>query len=202
MGKYFRVRRAPNVPVELADNLVVTTAVKKQLKSKAMSEIPETVAVKLGGLIEDFVFPMFWLPGIIIIWKSDEFSLTLGIVIFFLYFVFPYTIYKIMSHILAVPRAERIEKIDKKILDLAWERKKRIEERDQFYSSPEWVIIRGQIIEKEGNICALCGVKIRKKADITVDHIKPRSANLDLALDKNNLRVLCRRCNSQKGNRE
>ena len=46
------------------------------------------------------------------------------------------------------------------------------------------------------------GIAFRKDSDITVDHIKPRSKYPELALEIENLRVLCRSCNSKKGGKE
>ena len=111
------------------------------------------------------------------------------------------TIY-VVDLILAKPRKERAERIKVKIVELAEERKRKIEESEQFYSSPEWNIIRKQVIKKEGRVCAECGHPIRKYSDITVDHIKPRSKYPELSLKTENLRVLCRSCNSRKGDQE
>ncbi len=63
-------------------------------------------------------------------------------------------------------------------------------------------MIRKQVIKQKGRVCAECGRRIRKDGDITVDHIKPRSKYPDLSLEIENLRVLCRPCNSKKGSRE
>jgi len=104
--------------------------------------------------------------------------------------------------ILAKPRQERAERIKLKIVGLAEERKRKIEEAEQFYSSPEWDMLRKQVIKQKGKVCAECGRRITQNSDITVDHIKPRSRYPELALKLENLRVLCRPCNSKKGSRE
>ncbi|MFC2019101.1 HNH endonuclease [Chloroflexota bacterium] len=87
----------------------------------------------------------------------------------------------------------------RRVIELAEERKKRLDETRQFYSSPEWQLIRKQIIKEKGRVCSDCKIYIRSNIDITVDHIRPRSKYPDFSLDKNNLQVLCRSCNSSKG---
>ena len=101
--------------------------------------------------------------------------------------------------IAANPKRERSDNIRARIVELAEERKDRIDEARQFYSSPEWLKIRKQVIEEEGRICARCGNEIKNDEDVTVDHKKPRSKYPSLALKRDNLRVLCRVCNSRKG---
>ena len=49
--------------------------------------------------------------------------------------------------------------------------------------------------------CMRCGVTPRKRSDVNVDHIKPRKTHPHLALDFDNLQVLCRWCNKRKGNK-
>lgn len=77
-------------------------------------------------------------------------------------------------------------------------RKERLE-RD-FYNSREWIRLRYQALEKYGNTCLACGRGPRAGVIIHVDHIKPRSRYPDLALDINNLQVLCEACNVGKSN--
>ena len=97
--------------------------------------------------------------------------------------------------LLSIPRARRVRA---KLLELAADRQKRIEEAQAFYSSPEWRSTRDKVIRDQGRVCAECGRQIRRKTDVTVDHILPRSKRPDLALESRNLRVLCRSCNSAK----
>ncbi|MFQ6028109.1 MAG: HNH endonuclease [Dehalococcoidia bacterium] len=63
-------------------------------------------------------------------------------------------------------------------------------------------MLRERVIREEGSKCAKCRRWIRDKIDITVDHILPRSRYPELALQGDNLCVLCRSCNSRKGNRD
>src|SRR5690606_15930335 len=49
------------------------------------------------------------------------------------------------------------------------------------------------------DLCMLCQAT---GIELHVDHIKPRSTHPDLALDENNLQVLCKPCNLGKRNRD
>lgn len=69
-------------------------------------------------------------------------------------------------------------------------------EREEFYASKEWRILRMQVILKYGRVCMCCGADKKK---IHVDHIKPRSKYPALELDFNNLQILCEDCNMGKG---
>jgi hypothetical protein len=66
-----------------------------------------------------------------------------------------------------------------------------------FYLSYEWIILRKSVLKKYGYRCLKCG----EARHICVDHIKPRSKYPELSLDLDNLQVLCRSCNSSKGDR-
>jgi 5-methylcytosine-specific restriction endonuclease McrA len=69
-----------------------------------------------------------------------------------------------------------------------------------FYDSDAWLKIRYRVLGKYGAQCMLCGTGWTPENPIQVDHIKPRSKYPDLALDFDNLQVLCRECNMGKGN--
>jgi len=94
---------------------------------------------------------------------------------------------------------KRNQQIESQVLGLARIRQAELEEQKQFYNSAEWRSLRQQVIKEQPKICAACGEKITKKSDLTIDHIKPRSKFPELALEKSNLQVLCRSCNSVKG---
>lgn len=68
----------------------------------------------------------------------------------------------------------------------------------RFYESPEWYRIRYQAIQINGGSCQACGAGRNEGAIIQVDHIKPRIKFPELALDINNLQVLCKECNLGK----
>jgi 5-methylcytosine-specific restriction endonuclease McrA len=70
----------------------------------------------------------------------------------------------------------------------------------EFLESYEWRTVRMQAIKKYGPVCQCCGASPASGAVIHVDHIKPRKLFPQLALDVNNLQVLCHECNHGKGN--
>ena len=55
--------------------------------------------------------------------------------------------------------------------------------------------LRNQVFDRDGGECQECGTT----EDLTIDHIIPRTKNGPTELD--NLQLLCRTCNSRKGNR-
>jgi 5-methylcytosine-specific restriction endonuclease McrA len=71
---------------------------------------------------------------------------------------------------------------------------------DKFLSSFEWKVIRKQALNKYKSMCMCCGASPSTGAVLNVDHIKPRKFFPELALDINNLQVLCGDCNAGKGN--
>ena len=68
-----------------------------------------------------------------------------------------------------------------------------------FYQTWAWKSVRYQALKKYGAKCMLCGATPADGAKICVDHIKPRSQYPELALDINNLQILCDECNVGKG---
>jgi len=194
-----------NIIADVAEteDLVVTKAVEQRLKKDAESLIPSIpkstyeelafwVEITYGVLF--VIFSWFFLSDKInaILWLA---LIGIGILL-----------YLVINVTLAKPRRERKRQIVEregqvtlKVRELAEERQRNIEERQQFYSSPEWIKLREQVIEEEGRICAECGKKINQSFDLTVDHKYPRKKYPELALSRDNLRVLCRKCNSKKG---
>lgn len=70
-----------------------------------------------------------------------------------------------------------------------------------FTNSQEWKEIRGRVLDKYGRKCMKCGFVPGRGQCINVDHIKPRAYYPELALEFNNLQVLCPACNREKGNK-
>lgn len=68
---------------------------------------------------------------------------------------------------------------------------------DKFFKSQEWRTARFFTLKKYDRKCALC---FRTNVPLHVDHIKPRSKFPELALNPNNLQVLCEECNLGKLN--
>jgi 5-methylcytosine-specific restriction endonuclease McrA len=71
---------------------------------------------------------------------------------------------------------------------------------DAFLMTYEWRKVRMEALKKYGSRCQCCGATPAHGAVMNVDHIKPRKLFPHLALDLNNLQVLCHDCNHGKGN--
>jgi hypothetical protein len=71
---------------------------------------------------------------------------------------------------------------------------------DRFLRTYEWKQIRLMALKKYGAKCMCCGATPESGAIMNVDHIKPRKLFPSLALDIDNLQVLCHECNHGKGN--
>ena len=202
-------RAAQNTPVPIAENLVVTTVVEKRLRKKAEGNTPKSQVEIIGERLDRWGVLFFWASGYFVaraisdaVFPLEEFTTLFWLVILAWCFGLPYLMTVIIDRVLAEPRRDREERIKSGILELAEERKKRIEEEQLFYSSPEWAKLRDIVINEEGRVCAQCHRHIKNDSDVTVDHIRPRSKYPDLALKRENLRVLCRKCNSAKKDRE
>jgi 5-methylcytosine-specific restriction endonuclease McrA len=57
-----------------------------------------------------------------------------------------------------------------------------------------------QALKKYGAKCMCCGATPATGSIMNVDHIKPRKIFPELALDIDNLQILCHECNHGKGN--
>ena len=81
-----------------------------------------------------------------------------------------------------------------------WKRPKKNKERKihKFYQSREWKELRYQAFVKYGNRCLCCGGTPQDGIMLQVDHVKPRHKYPELALDINNLQILCASCNRGK----
>jgi 5-methylcytosine-specific restriction endonuclease McrA len=73
--------------------------------------------------------------------------------------------------------------------------KRQKKKADPFYSSPEWLAIRAQVLRRDNYQCQLKGSRCLGKASC-VDHWVPRSKGGSNALS--NLRASCLPCNTQK----
>jgi len=70
-----------------------------------------------------------------------------------------------------------------------------------FLQSKEWKDLRRLVVKTYGRMCMKCGTTPKNPKMTHVDHIKPRKTHPELALDFDNLQVLCCRCNKAKGNK-
>jgi len=69
-----------------------------------------------------------------------------------------------------------------------------------FLFSYEWRTVRMVALKRDGAKCCCCGASPKTGAVMHVDHIKPRKKFPLLALDPDNLQVLCEACNHGKSN--
>lgn len=70
----------------------------------------------------------------------------------------------------------------------------------EFLSSFAWRQLRFEAFQRYGRRCQCCGASPETGAVLNVDHVKPRRKFPKLALDINNLQVLCDACNHGKCN--
>lgn len=195
--------RQPNPPIQLSPEILVTRNVEKRLTKIAAATVPPSTAEKVGEWAVRTELLLFWVSGPFVQymlfdeWTGVRWFFILGWMMFV-----PFGIALAIDKATEKPRRERREQVRSKVLALAEERQRQIEDRRMFYASPEWKLLRDQIIREQGRVCSHCGMQIKKDEDITIDHKHPRSKHPELALRPDNLRVLCRRCNSQKGARD
>lgn len=71
---------------------------------------------------------------------------------------------------------------------------------DAFLASYEWRALRMRALKLYGTQCQCCGASPTTGAVLNVDHIKPRKLFPELALNIDNLQILCHECNHGKGN--
>jgi 5-methylcytosine-specific restriction endonuclease McrA len=65
-----------------------------------------------------------------------------------------------------------------------------------FFDSIAWKNLKYRVYKKYPRMCMCC---LGKDKELHVDHIKPRSRYPNLALEFDNLQILCRDCNMSKG---
>lgn len=88
-------------------------------------------------------------------------------------------------------------------LDLVFSEPPRVpiwQSEKDFYKTTEWLRVRYDAIQRNDGKCDCCKRKPTPCNPLHVDHIKPRSRFPWLALDPDNLQVLCKECNFGKGN--
>lgn len=78
--------------------------------------------------------------------------------------------------------------------------KLRLQGKD-FLKTIAWKQLRRAVVSTYGRKCMKCKTTPKNPASTHVDHIKPRKTHPELALEFDNLQVLCCRCNKVKGNK-
>ena len=197
--------KPPNENIEVAEGVVITRNVRERLKKQARCDIPcipRTRKMILLGWSAGFCMITFLITAFVpaFTMKSyPKYGLSLLIcsaVVYVVWHICEHTEdneYK--KHIL--PKVNAL--LNARLEELARERKRQIDQANAFYASSEWRLIRQQVIQEQGRVCKECRCRITTDNDLTVDHIKPRSKFPELDLEKSNLQVLCRKCNSAKG---
>ncbi len=71
---------------------------------------------------------------------------------------------------------------------------------NEFLKSYKWRELRQKVLDKYDGRCMCCGATASDDIYLCVDHIKPRKTHPELALDINNLQILCNACNHGKAN--
>jgi 5-methylcytosine-specific restriction endonuclease McrA len=100
-------------------------------------------------------------------------------------------------------KAEKVKALDKKLRGQSeWSPRRFSTDPtgEAFLASYEWRRVRMMALKKHGATCQCCGASPKTGAVMNVDHIKPRRLFPQLALDVDNLQVLCHECNHGKGN--
>jgi 5-methylcytosine-specific restriction protein A len=186
-----RKLKPPNDNVEITDGIVITRNVQKRLLKQSQSDTPWVKHYELmdwSGTIAVVIVAVLAICSAI----TSNLAFLVGIpIVIIIGILIEVTKNKKLN--------ERADTVNIHLEELARERKAKIEEAKIFYSSAEWRLIREKVIKKQGKVCQECRQTIRNVFDITVDHIRPRSIYPEDALNLDNLRVLCRSCNSKKG---
>jgi len=176
--------------IELSDGISVTPTVAKRLRRRAERELGCTPAYCFARLIPiTIAIVSFYLMNRVKVGPDDGWVLgpiLLGVLL-------------LASFSFLMLQSVREREVGAKAIELAKLRHHNIEEQRRFYSSPEWKCLRAEVLREGDHICSSCGCEIVRSRDLTVDHIRPRSKFPELALDKSNLQIMCRSCNSAKG---
>lgn len=197
--------KPPNENIEVAEGVVITRNVREHLKEQARCDIPCIPRTRKMILLK-------WSAGLcmltflitaLVSWFTMKSYPKYGLVLLICSAV-AYVMWHICEHIEDNEYTKHIlpkvnTHLNARLEELARERQRKIDETNTFYASSEWRLVREQVIQDQGRVCQECGSRIITDYDLTVDHIKPRSKFPEFALDKSNLQVLCRRCNSAKG---
>ena len=192
-----RKKMRTNENINITDDIIVTENVKKRLHKKANTAIPFSKKFKIFDKLFYIGGPISVALSIYALTSEASYSWI---------FLIAGAILMIISihgfdHITTQEAINRNAVVDNELIELAKIRKKQIEEAKRFYASPEWQHLRQKIINSHKNICKNCGKTITEKNDITIDHILPRSKFPENELEMSNMQILCRSCNSSKGNK-
>ena len=77
---------------------------------------------------------------------------------------------------------------------------KKPKKKTSFYKTRAWLDLRYKVFLHYEATCMCCGASRESGDQMHVDHILPRSLFPELALDFDNMQVLCQGCNMAKSN--
>ena len=78
---------------------------------------------------------------------------------------------------------------------------KKYTKKSHNYYDPEYRKLRLKVFLRDGEVCGKCKAIPAHGKSLTIDHIKPVSKYPELAMDIDNLQVLCWECNQSKSNK-
>lgn len=191
-----KAHKPKNENIRITDKLIVTRNVRDSLLKQSHADIPFSLIYKAAEKALYFGIILLIIP-IFLSFLGVKIQLYLWLV----FSISSLLIFLIGEYFENIELKKRMPLVNKRLEQLANERQKQIGEAKRFYGSPEWRLLRKKIMKAHKNVCKSCGKIISEKNDITIDHILPRSKFPESALGISNLQVLCRPCNSSKGNK-
>jgi len=183
--------------VEVVEGVVVTRNVYQRLEIEAWSAIRNSGRLNWANWCESVALFVSLIAIFTLIFTAHFYPQYASLLIACA--VIGYLAARVAGRVVRNEEVKRRPEVQVRLEELARKRQKEINAVRRFYASPEWRILREQVIAEQGQRCRQCGRHIADNFDLTIDHIKPRSKFPELALDKSNLQVLCRQCNSSKG---
>lgn len=190
------------------ESVTATERVVKRLRRQAEHEVPRTPRDHLAALTPFTIVATFWAVGFLYgfpslrLLRDQSLHWTLEGA-YFMFWMWWYTLIPVLiglwvQSVLSRPRSK---KVARRLYEIAVQRAKALSDAMAFYASAEWNVLRKLVLAEASRECEACSKLIRRKSDLTVDHILPRGKYPHLALERSNMRVLCRSCNSRKGDR-
>lgn len=74
-----------------------------------------------------------------------------------------------------------------------------IEKKKKFYNSPEWRVLRLEILKRDQNICQKCGKLIFKSPNVHhIKYLTPQNIDdINVSLNPENLMTVCEDCHNK-----
>jgi hypothetical protein len=190
----------PDPTLDSKESIAITARVETRLRREAEHEVPKTPRDHVAALTPYTAMAVFWAAGLLFGYPSLVHPRHDG---YFLILMWWGTIIAglVGLWVQSVLNRPRSKKVAVRLYEVAVKRAEAISDTRAFYASAEWNIVRKVVLAEASGECQVCGKFIPRKVDLTVDHILPRSKYPHLALERSNMQVLCRSCNSRKGDR-